>query len=98
MHEVEGFVDLGKGKVASDEGVQGNLAFIGLVDELRHLCAALISSESSALPHATNNQLEGSGRDLVSTGSDANDSADAPTLVSALQSLTHGLDPSDTLE
>lgn len=58
VHVVEGLVDAGERLAVGDKLVNLELAGHVVVDEVGELRAALDTTESAALPHATGDKLE----------------------------------------
>src|SRR5213078_3883806 len=68
------------------------------VDELGHVGAAARPAERGALPDPAGDELERPRRDLLARARDADDHADAPAAVAALERLAHQGDVADALE
>mmetsp|Transcript_28914 Transcript_28914/g.51691 ORF Transcript_28914/g.51691 Transcript_28914/m.51691 type:complete len:263 (+) Transcript_28914:360-1148(+) len=91
VHQLKGIIDLVKGHAMGDVVVQLGPAPHVLLDQLRHLDAALVAAKRGALPHTASHQLEGTGRYLFPRGSHTNDHRLAPATVGALQRGAHDL-------
>src|SRR5262245_58302313 len=81
-----------------DELVDADLAVHVPVDDPRHLSAALHAAEGRALPHAAGDKLKRPRADLLPRSRHADDGADTPAAVTALERLAHGLHVADALE
>lgn len=91
LHGVESIVDLCQGTSGVDVFVNLELAVEPVVDDARELGASLYATEGRSLPFAASDELEWSGRDLLSGSSDTDDGAYTPSLVARLESLSHDL-------
>src|SRR6185312_4057423 len=68
------------------------------VDDLGHVGAAARAAERRALPYPPGDELERARLDLLTAARHADDHADAPTAMAALQRLAHHLDIADAFE
>src|SRR5690606_35992391 len=98
MHEIEGLVDLLERTGVGDEGTELDLPGHGLLHHPRQLGASLDAAEGRPPPHATGDELEGTGADLLPRPGDADDHALAPALVTALKRGAHDVHIADALE
>src|SRR5688572_7065055 len=89
LHQLEAVVDVLELEPVRDQRVDLDLAVHVPVDDLRHVAAATRTTEGRALPHAPGHELERPCRDLLPGGRHADDHADAPALVAALERLAH---------
>ena len=98
MHEVESLVDPLERDFVRDQAVDLDLAFHVPVDDPRDVRTTTSTAEGGALPHASGDQLERSRRDFLACACDADDDADAPASMTALERLAHELHVADALE
>src|SRR5882672_9718097 len=98
VHQVERIIDAFKREFVGDEVVDSDSALHIPIDNFWNIGAASCAAERRALPDAAGDELERPRRDLLTGAGNANDDADAPTLVAALQRLTHGLHIADAFE
>src|SRR5690554_94369 len=98
MHQVECLVDVFQRHGVRDEVVDVDTLFHVPVDDLGHVGAATGATEGAAVPGAAGHQLERTGGNFLTRAGHADDVALAPTLVRALECLTHDVDVTDALE
>src|SRR5690606_4711607 len=98
VHQIEGIVDLLERHRMGDEIVDVDLALHVPVHDLRYVGASTRTTERSALPHASGDELERAGSDLLACARHADDYGNAPAAMAALQSLTHQVDVAHALE
>ena len=81
-----------------DQIVNIDLAIHVPIHNLRHIRPPLRTAKRSALPNPPRHQLKRARRNLLSCAGDANNDAFAPTLVTALQGLSHDFRITDAFE
>ena len=82
----------------SNELIHLEIALQIVVHEAGELRAALDTAKSTALPHTPSNELEGTGGDFLTRGSDADDDGLAPALVAGLEGSAHDVDVARAVE
>jgi len=98
VHGVKGLVDLFEWEGEGDELINLESAIEVALDKAGHLSAALDTSKGRSLPDTSGHKLERSRGDLLAGRSDSDDDTLSPSLVTGLQSSSHGVDVSNGLK
>ena len=98
VHQVESIVDPLQRDDMGDQIVDVDLPFHVPLDHPRHVGAATGATERASAPGPSRDELKGPGGDLLTGTGDTDDDTFAPTLVAALEGLTHQPDVADALE
>ena len=98
MHQLEGLVDTLQRQHVGDQLIDANLLIHVPVDDTWHIGAAPRTAKSTAPPDPAGDQLKRARCDLLACACHTDNDAFAPTLVSALEGLAHGLHIADALE
>src|SRR5690606_5207043 len=98
VHQLERLVDVLQAHGMGNEGIQWNLALLGLFHVARQLGPTLHAAESTAAPDPTGDQLEWPGADFLAGTGHTDDGRLTPALVAALQCRPHQLDVAHAFE
>src|SRR5947209_6120597 len=98
MHQLKRTVDLGKRQSVGNHRVDLDLALHVPVHDFWDIGASTGAAEGCASPDPAGDQLERSGRNLLSGTRDPDDDAFAPSAVTALERLAHDRDIAGAIE
>ena len=98
VHQIEGAVDVAERHGVGDHRIDLDLPVHIPVDDPRHIGAAPGAAEGGSFPDAAGDELERTGRDLLTRTGDADDDADTPAAVAGLQRLPHDGDVAGAVE
>src|SRR5690606_13512379 len=94
----ESAIDVFQRKLVGDHGIDLDLSLHVPVDDFWHIRSTSCSPKRRSAPNASGHQLEGARADFLPGAGHADDDAFAPSLVAALEGLTHDLDTADAFK